>query len=596
MPTPDVVMDVPKPEAADKSAIARTEFEPVTVQEEIIVERKETETVATTPIAEQAKASDVALTNTVHTSSKTLDAGPDMVVASAAMESPGFLPALAGAAEVAQFKSLSDIEMPTPDVVMDVPKPEAVKKSAVARMEFEPVTVHEEITVERKKTETVATTPVAKQAKPSDVALMELTKASDAVSRILDTGGDIVVASAGMESPGFLPELEGAGEVVGLIIKSPGSDRGLKIDAPGQPDVPASSGDSISPVRLKHPGKLSTEVIESLGGSARTQGSIARALDWFSKNQEPDGRWDIRKHGGQSGHDTATTSLILLCYYGWGAKHNEAGPYQKNVKKGIGWLLKEMKKDKDGNFTGDLCTDHGSNGMYDQGMATIALCEAYGLTKDKTILEPAQKAVTFIVRAQNKQIGGWRYRPQQSSDTSVFGWQYMALKSAQLAGLEVPEETFRLAEKWLDHVGGGKHGGVYGYTRPGGNQGAMIGTGMFCRQLAKIEPRDPRMMEGAQFMSAHPLKAENIDFYYLYYATLALYQHQGKIWTDWNTRMKEILTSAQIKTGSNAGTWDPQGGHGAPMGRLVTTALGTLSLEVYYRILPIYGFRSSEEE
>jgi hypothetical protein len=234
--------------------------------------------------------------------------------------------------------------------------------------------------------------------------------------------------------------------------------------------------------------------------------------------------------------------------------------------------------------------------MYDQGMATIALCEAYGLTKDKRLLEPATQAMQFIVKAQHPQVGGWRYQPRSGADTSVFGWQYMALRSAELAGLPVPKETFEMADKWLDKVAGGKQGGLYGYAGPGGNQGAMIATGMFSRQLAGLPPDDPRMREGAGFMKTHPINVRSVDWYYLYYGTLALYQHQGKIWEDWNTRMKETLTTLQHKTGDQAGSWDPSGGHGSRMGRAVVTALGTLSLEVYYRILPVYGFRPKTEE
>ena len=80
----------------------------------------------------------------------------------------------------------------------------------------------------------------------------------------------------------------------------------------------------------------------------------------------------------------------------------------------------------------------------------MALCEAYGMTQDRELREPAQKAIDFIVKSQDPSRGGWRYRPQDGSDTSVTGWQLMALKSAQMAGLEVPEETLRKVGRWLD--------------------------------------------------------------------------------------------------------------------------------------------------
>ena len=64
--------------------------------------------------------------------------------------------------------------------------------------------------------------------------------------------------------------------------------------------------------------------------------------------------------------------------------------------------------------------------MYSHGLATIALSEAYGLSGDKVVGAAAQKAVDFILMAQNKNDGGWRYNPGDPGHTSVVGWQLMA--------------------------------------------------------------------------------------------------------------------------------------------------------------------------
>lgn len=81
------------------------------------------------------------------------------------------------------------------------------------------------------------------------------------------------------------------------------------------------------------------------------------------------------------------------------------------------------------------------------------------------------------------------------------------------------------------------------------------------------------------------------DFYYWYYGTLCLFQHQGPIWDTWNVRLKQRLMTSQVAGGEQAGSWEPQGPNGNRMGRVVTTAMATLSLEVYYRYLPLYGLR-----
>ena len=172
----------------------------------------------------------------------------------------------------------------------------------------------------------------------------------------------------------------------------------------------------------------------------------------------------------------------------------------------------------------------------------------------------------------------------------------MALHSALMAGIEIEEKVFTDAQKWFDHAGGGKHGGMYGYTGPEKNKPAMVATGMFCRQLDLVAPTEPRMAESAELLKMRQINVRNPDYYYVYYGTLALYQHQGPVWTDWNERLKETLPLLQKKNGSEKGSWDNSAAHAAAGGRVVSTTLATLSLEVYYRLLPMYGFRNKDAQ
>ena len=321
-------------------------------------------------------------------------------------------------------------------------------------------------------------------------------------------------------------------------------------------------------------------ILSALGGDEESEATVKLALDWFTRNQEPDGHWEMARHGGEAEHEVASTGLALLCYLGWGAKHTEPGRYQVATLNALDWLQKTIKPD------GDLR----SKDMYDQGIATMALTEAYGMTKDGRLREPAQSAVNFIVKAQNKSTGGWRYIPGDPGDTSVFGWQVMALKSAQMAGLDVPAEALDKADEWLNKIGGGKHKGLYGYQGPSPAP-SMVAEGMFCRQLLGHGPDQPMMQETAAYLNTRLPGV--IDFYYLYYGTLALFQHQGPVWEAWNKALRQVLMTSQEKGGENGGSWSPQGQHGNRMGRVVSTAMATLSLEVYYRYLPLYGLKRS---
>jgi len=336
------------------------------------------------------------------------------------------------------------------------------------------------------------------------------------------------------------------------------------------------------PYILRDP-KQRARVLERLGGTQESEEAVSRALDWFSRHQEQDGRWSIHKHGGQKNHDIASTSFALLCYFGWGAKHNKDGPYRETVEKAVQWLMSQVKE---GDFTNGQ-----HNGMYDQGVATLALAEAYGLTKDPSLREPLQQAVDFVVAAQNKSHGAWDYSPKSKRmDTSVSGWQLMALKSADLAGIEIPAESLRLAGVWLDRVASGSKKGIYGYDRAGFKTSAMVAEGMFSQQLlGKMDASHPRMKESANHMLQHlpKNKGKQADYYYWYYGTLSSYVNKGEVWEKWNPVMREILIDRQVKGGRDEGSWDyKHGNHSKQMGRVITTAIATLSLEVYYRYLP----------
>ena len=188
---------------------------------------------------------------------------------------------------------------------------------------------------------------------------------------------------------------------------------------PPRPDIRMESPALVTkPYMLRDPA-VRDRVIKELGGSEETEGAIKRSLDWISRNQEADGHWSITRFGGQGGHDVAATGLATLCYLGWGATHQKDGPHRDRVTKAIHWLTAKMHPD------GDLRGDGGN--MYDHGIASIALAEAYGLTKDPALREAVEKLTGFIVRAQNPQTGGWRYQPGDAGDTSVLGWQVMAL-------------------------------------------------------------------------------------------------------------------------------------------------------------------------
>lgn len=349
---------------------------------------------------------------------------------------------------------------------------------------------------------------------------------------------------------------------------------------PPRPDIRLEAPARVnSPYMLREPG-VRDRALKELGGTEESEGAIKRSLDWLSRNQEADGHWSITRFGGKNGHDVAATGLATLCYLGAGATHLKDGPHRERVAKAITWLKEKMRPD------GDLRGDGGN--MYDHGIASIALAETYGLTKDPALREAVEKLTAFIVRAQNQQTGGWRYHPGEAGDTSVLGWQVMALKSADIAGVPVPANTFELADRWLDSVASGPRAGHYGYDNRTPKP-AMVAEAMFARQLLGTPRDSPEMQESAAWLKTVLPDNGRSSQYFWYYGSLALFQHQGPVWEEWNQRLRTILVASQKRSGNDDGSWDPSGEWAGESGRLVTTAMATLSLEVYYRYLPLYS-------
>ena len=337
------------------------------------------------------------------------------------------------------------------------------------------------------------------------------------------------------------------------------------------------------------------EAAKTLGGSEDSEEAVERGLQWLTRNQYPDGHWSIDDFPGETSEslgegsfvsNSAATGLSLLAFLGAGYTH-QSGKHQEVVDRGMKWLVEHQKPD------GDLFADETKYvWFYSHGIASIALCEAYGLTKDPALRAPAQKALDFIVESQHKEFGGWRYRPQFESDTSVSGWQLMALKSGEMAGLKVPKEAYAGVSRWLDSVESKSAVGQFSYHPREEVSPAMTAEGLLMRQYLGAKREDAQLIAGANYLRTRLPDFGQRDAYYWYYATQVMFHMQGDHWNEWNNGLRDLLVTTQSKEGSVSGSWDPSrpspdkwanGG-----GRHYLTCLNLLMLEVYYRHLPLY--------
>jgi hypothetical protein len=274
--------------------------------------------------------------------------------------------------------------------------------------------------------------------------------------------------------------------------------------------------------------------------------------------------------------------LALLAFLAAGQTH-EQGQYREQVQKGLDYLLRIQQSN--GKLSGNAKP---FAAMYCHAMAAFALGEAYALTGDKHLERAVRRATDYIVRAQDRRDGGWRYEPGDPGDTSQLGWQLMALKSAELGGIPIPTTTRNGVMRFLVSVSSGENGGLAAY-RPGQRvTRTMTAEAMVCRQLLGMPADSPTATEAADYLLREPPGADRANLYYWYYSTLGLYQLQTDHWVRWNRALQSHLVASQRKSGKLAGSWDPTtiwAGYG---GRVYSTAMATLCLEVYYRYLPQY--------
>ena len=346
--------------------------------------------------------------------------------------------------------------------------------------------------------------------------------------------------------------------------------------------------------------RVRSYMVRKEGGTTYTEAAVAKGLRWLAQHQHPDGRWSIHNPyypkgmkrypvAGSVRNDVAATSLGLLPFLGAG-KTNKVGNYTKEVGNGLRWLLAQQKPN------GDLRGANDHSAFYSHGLATIVLCEAYSLTRDPKVGLAAQRAIDFIAQTQHSG-GGWRYNIGQEGDTSVVGWQLMAMHSAKAAGLNVPKTTLLRAQHFLDTVQAGAHGGLYKYVRNGGVKPAMTAEGLLSRMYLGWKPKDQGIQEGVGYLMRSgnlPPKSRPKNMYYYYYGTQAMKQVGGPDWERWNNRMRQLMVRSQEPNGPGAGSWAHYDGrrftdeYGARGGRLLTTSLAICTLEVYYRHLPLY--------
>jgi hypothetical protein len=356
------------------------------------------------------------------------------------------------------------------------------------------------------------------------------------------------------------------------------------------------------------------------GGTAESEAAVRRGLDWLARHQSTDGHWgpdslharpggrckegDVCPGGG-SEHRVALTALAVLAFQAGGHYDFNGAGYSECVRRGLDWLTAHQRPD------GCLMdAEHGSGkcNMYEHGIATFALADACEMAASLE-LDPAdrcrqatQKAVQFIHYAQHYD-GGWRYTEERDgvSDASVSGWQVLALKTARRAGIsEVSADCIARMIGFFQQCEDKTSGRTFyqpGYNLP---SDAPTAIGMLVHQFILEQPDSPLVAKSAAYLASQaesafkhgrrpPRKKQFAaapgDYYTFYNGTLAMFQAGGPAWKRWNDVVRDALVDRQCDEdeGCRRGSWDPIGQWSPEGGRIYSTALAVLTLEVYYR-------------
>ncbi len=337
------------------------------------------------------------------------------------------------------------------------------------------------------------------------------------------------------------------------------------------------------------------------------------ALQWLALHQNSEGSWSSggfqrRCSGdkcsglGDVDYDVGVTGLAVLVFLG-----SDIAPYSRELrpipgrpgatfrpgeilKKALQWLISQQ--DPEG-----AVGSRGPKYMYGHALATIALSEAYGMTTIAALKDPAQRAVDFLVAAQNP-AKGWRYSFQSlDNDTSVTGWAIQALRSTEYSGLSFPRSAYEGALQWITLATGNERRryqvSYLGYDRSSQFPGiydlydehpTMTAVGLQTR-LSLLKKKTDPAFAGVQLLTEDlpEAKQDKIDYNYWFLGSLALFQYDGPngpLWTQWDEALGKALIPLQKRKPGDCGdgSWDPASKWGLDGGRVWATAINALTL------------------
>ena len=303
-------------------------------------------------------------------------------------------------------------------------------------------------------------------------------------------------------------------------------------------------------------------------------GAIIDGADWLIRSQEPDGRWDSRKHGSAFDFDIGVTALSVLAL---SEAHERVGGNRliEAAEAGGSWLTGQQ--DRFGRFL----RVRDQSRMYGQAAATLALLRLNEQRPTEQLRASIERALAFGVRAQSAR-GGWSYVPGINADTSHTGWFVLALARARSAGFKVPEATLTSALHYVEQMTDAQ--GRVSYNHPGGRfhpglTGTVVAVNASIR--GHITPETPAYRSVRTLLDSTPSwndRRQNLYLWFFASRGLSRSEPTETIRT-WRRRLSEALLAGQERSaGKDFGSWSNNDTVHGDAGRVYSTSLAVICL------------------
>ena len=355
-----------------------------------------------------------------------------------------------------------------------------------------------------------------------------------------------------------------------------------------------------------HAAEVASDATAGWEITPESEAAIDRGLRWLAANQGPGGNW--------GSNDLGLVAVGALAFFSAGHLPG-IGEHGAACERALTYVVTNAKP------SGLLNIAAPGRDMYNHGLATFVLGQAYGMTGDARVGKVLDRALKLIARTQGP-VGGWAYQAvPQDGDLSLSVMQAKALRSAVDSGFEIAPSVI---EKAITNVRGHyfpkggnpkmpemelkKLPGQFTYAKGGGNATvAMAAAGVVCLQeFGQYDDwRIAKSMEPvtAAIAALKPNVTHNgqlpLDAYTLNYVGQSLYQVGGPGWREHYPKLRDSIVGSQVidpKNSAADGKWAAVAHVGGTPGDLYGTAVAVFVLAIPNRYLPILQEGRAEKD